>query len=61
MLASLAARVIPLAARVLPIILSGLTTGLLSGGINKVINGSGGAVGDSIYHVSVDRVYRVQK
>ena len=37
MLASLAARVIPLVARALPTILSGLTTGLLSGGINKAI------------------------
>ena len=34
MLESLAARAIPLAARVLPTILSGLSTGLLSGGIN---------------------------
>ena len=41
MLASLAARAIPLAARVLPTILSGFTTGLLSGGINKAIRGSG--------------------
>ena len=38
MLASLAVRAIPLAARVLPTILSGLTTGLLSGGINKAIS-----------------------
>ena len=45
MLASLAARVIPIAARVLPTILSGLTTGLLSGGINKAISGRGGDVG----------------
>ena len=35
MLASLAARAIPLVARALPTILSGLTTGLLSGGINE--------------------------
>ena len=41
MLASLAARAIPLAAHALPAILSGLTTGLLSGGINKAISGSG--------------------
>ena len=40
MLASLVARDIH-AARVLPTILSGLTTGLLSGGINKAISGSG--------------------
>ena len=32
---------IPLAAHVLPTILSGLTTGILSGGINKAISGSG--------------------
>ena len=48
MLASLAARAIPLAARVLPTILSGLTTGLLSGGINKAISGRG-AVGNGLY------------
>ena len=46
MLASLTARAIPLAARVLPTIMSGLTTGLLSGGNNKAINGIVGAVGD---------------
>ena len=39
MLASLAARAIPLVARALPTILAGLTTGLLSGGINKAISG----------------------
>ena len=44
-LASLAAHAIPLAAHVLPTILSGLTTGLLYGGINKAISGSV-AVGD---------------
>ena len=38
-LASLAARAIPLAARALPTILLGLTTGLLSGGINKAVSG----------------------
>ena len=48
-LESLAARAIPLAARVLPTILSGLATGLLSGGINKAISGSGGTVGDGLY------------
>ena len=48
MLASLAARAIPLAARALPTILPGLTTGLLSGGINKAISGRG--VGDSILY-----------
>ena len=41
MLASLAAHAIPLAARAPSIILSGLTTVLLSGGINKAISGSG--------------------
>ena len=41
MLASLAACAIPLAARVLPTILLQLTTGLLSGGINKAISDSG--------------------
>ena len=45
-LASLPTRAIPLAACVLPTILSGHTTGLLSGGINKVITGSG-VVGDA--------------
>ena len=43
MLASLTARAIPLAAHVLPKSLLELTTGLLSGGINKAISGSGGA------------------
>ena len=38
-------RAIPLAARVLPTILSGFTTGLLSGGINKAISGSGSGDG----------------
>ena len=41
MLASLAALAIPLAAHVPPPILSGLTTGLLSGGINEAISSSG--------------------
>ena len=57
MLASLAARVIPLAARVLPPILSGLPTG----GINKAINGSGAAVGDELYLHKHDKCYRLQK
>ena len=34
-------RAIPLAARALSTILTGLTTGLLSGGINKAISGDG--------------------
>ena len=50
MLASLAARAIPLVAHALPTILSGLTTGLLSGGINKAI---------SLLHKH-DKCYRVQ-
>ena len=55
MLASLAARDIPLAARALPTILSGLTTGLFSGGINKAISG------DGLYLHKHDKCYRVQK
>ena len=47
MLALLAARSIPLAARTLPTILSELTTGILSGGTSKAI--SGGGVGDGLY------------
>ena len=46
-LASLAARAIPLATRVLPTIMSGLATGLHSGGIHKALSGSG-AVGDRL-------------
>ena len=61
MLASLAARAIPLAARAPPTILSGLTTGLLSGGINKAISGSGAAVGDGLYLHKHDKCYRIQK
>ena len=41
------ARALPIVARALPTILSGLTTGLLSGGINKAISGSG--AGDGLY------------
>ena len=52
-------RAIPLAARALPAILSGLTTGLLYGGINKAISGSG--VGDGLYHHKLDKYYLVQK
>ena len=47
MLASLAARAIPLVARALPTILSGLTTGQLSGSTNKSISGKGD--GDGLY------------
>ena len=57
MLASLAGRTITLAARVLPTILSGLTTGLLSGGINKAISGSG----DGLYQHKYGKCFRVQK
>ena len=57
MLASLAARAIPLVARALPTILSGLTTGLLSGGINKAISGVGGGL---LLHKH-DKCYRGQK
>ena len=39
--------------------MSGLTTGLLSGGVNKAINGSG--VGDGFYLHKHDKCYRVQK
>ena len=60
MLASLAARAIPLAARALPTIMSGLETGLLSGGISKAISGSD-AVGDGLYLHKHDKCYRVQK
>ena len=60
MLASLAARAIPLAAHVLPTILSGLTTDLLSGGINKASSGSG-AAGDGLYLHKHGKCYRVQK
>ena len=55
MLVSLAARAIPLAARALPTVLTGLTTGLLSGGINKAISG------DVLFLNKHDKCYRVQK
>ena len=55
MLASLTARAIPLAARALPTILSDLTTGILSGGMNKAISG------DGLYLHKHDKGYRVQK
>ena len=54
------ARALHLAARVLPTTLSGLTTGLLSGDINKAISGSG-AVGDGLYLHKHDKCCRVQK
>ena len=59
MLASLAARAIALAARTLPTILSKLTTGLLLGGINKAISGSG--IGDGLYLHKHDKCYRVEQ
>ena len=59
MLPSLAARAIPLIARALPTILSGLTAGLLSGGINKEIRGKG--AGGGLYLHKHDKCYRVQK
>ena len=52
---------IPLAARVLPTILSGLTTGLLSVVINKAISDSVAASGDELYLHKHDKCYRVQK
>ena len=59
MMASLTARAIPLGVCVLPTILAGLTTGLLSGGINKAISSSGVA-GDGLYLQKHDKCYRVQ-
>ena len=61
MLESLAARAIPFAARALPAILSVLTTGLLSAGINKAISGSGAAVGDVLDLQKHDKCYRIRK
>ena len=55
------ARALPFVARALPTILSGLTTGLLSGGINKAISSSGAAAGDGLYLHKHDKRYRVQK
>ena len=46
-----------LAARTLPTILTGLTTGLLAGGINKAISGSG----NGLYLQKHAKCYRVQK
>ena len=59
-LAPLLARAIPLAARVLPTLLSGLATGLLSGGVHKAISGNG-ANGDGLYLYKHGKCYRVQK
>ena len=58
-LASIAAHFLPLIACALPTIMTGLTTGLLSGGINKAISGEG--VGDGLYLHKNSKCYRVQK
>ena len=50
---------LPFVARALPTIFSGLTAGLLSGGINKAISGIG--AGDGLYVHKHDKCYRVQK
>ena len=50
------ARALPFVARALPTVLSGLATGLLSGGINKAISG-----GDGLFLHKHDKCYRVQK
>ena len=49
----------PLIARALPL-MSGLATGLLSGGVHKAISGSG-VVGDGLYLHKHGKCYRVQK
>ena len=59
MLVSIAAHAIPLVNCALPTILSVLTTGLLSGDINKAISGKGH--GDGLYLHKHDKCYRVQK
>jgi hypothetical protein len=43
------ASLLGLAARVLPTLLGGLTTGLISGGIEKAISGRGLSAGDGLY------------
>ena len=60
-LAPLIARALPPAARVLLTIMSGLATGLFSGGVHKAINGSGVAAGDGLYLHKHGKCYRVQK
>ena len=57
--APLIARVLPLATHVLLTIMSGLSTGLLSGGVHNAISDSG--VGDGLYLHKHGRCYRVQK
>ena len=59
-LTPLIARALPLAARVLPTIMPGLATGLLSGGVHKAISGNG-VVGYGLYLHKHDKCYRVQK
>ena len=59
-LATLIARALPFASRVLPTIMSELATGLLSGGVHKAISGNG-ALGDGLYLHKHDKCYRVQK
>ena len=57
--APLIARALPLDARVLPAIMSGIATGLLSGGVHKEISGSG--VGGGLYLHKHGKCYRIQK
>ena len=59
-LAPLIARALPIAACVLPTIMSGLATGLLSGSIHKMISDNG-VVRDGLYLHNHDKCYRVQK
>ena len=59
-LVPLLARALPLDARVLPTIMSGLATGLLSGGVHKAISGNG-VVADGLYLHKHGKCYRVQK
>ena len=58
-MASIAASLLPLVACALPIIMTGLTTGLLSGGISKAISGKG--LGDGLYLHKNSKCYHVQK
>ena len=59
-LAPLIARALPLTARVLPTIMSGIATSLLSGGVHKAISGSDVA-GDGLYLNKHGKCYRVYK
>ena len=49
--------ILPLVAHALPTIMTGLTTGLLSGGTSK----SGKGLGDGLYLHKNSKCYRVQK